>query len=312
MFTQIPSLTVLILLVGFGILVCKTVVSQTHDWWAKTVKWDGITHWSHYINFNPGYLGPNALPVPELRNGLIDSNYSVSVSAAAHFSKGDKTFNPVFAANYCIVKNKLSVDLLWVPVEYFQMSHELKEQRHVFYQAYNSRKAMGDVHMNINLQLLNPEKFKQALAFRTGFRYPSSSNVAAARMTDAPGYFFDVSTSHSFTKRKRWKYVLMAGFLVWQMSNNVQQNDAVLFGAGLEYNKKYFQLQSYVAGYIGYICDGDQPVVYRFKAGTSKAGLNWTLQLQQGLNDFSYSSIEAGTKYVFKQCNKKTAMKPVL
>lgn len=283
-----------------AIFLCLFSIAQTSDWWERNVQWDGVTHWRHYIKFSPAYLGPNALPVPSVTNGTVDSNHSVTIAAAAHFMPGDRTFNAVLKGNYCIIKNKVSVDAMWVPVEYFQTSHALKTERHVFYLSYNNRKAIGDVHMNINVQLLDPAKFKNTLAVRAGYRYPTSSDVASARMTDAPGYFFDASTGGSFSKSNKWRYMAMAGFLVWQLNNDIPQNDAFLFGAGIEYNHNRFQLQTNVAGYLGYLNDGDKPVVGRIKAGTVKPGFNWQLQLQQGFHDFRYSSIEVGTKYVFK------------
>lgn len=279
---------------------CLLSAAQSAEWWERTVRWNGVTHWSHYIKFSPSYLGPNALPVPSVTNGLADSNHSVTISTAGHFMPGDRTFNAIIRGNYSVVKNKVSVDAMWVPVETYQMSHALKEERHVFYLAYNRNKAMGDLHLNFNVQLLNPEKYKNTLAFRGGYRYPTSSNVASARMTDAPGYFFDASTGGSFSKSNKWRYMAMVGFLVWQLNNDIPQNDAFLFGAGIEYNHNKFQLQTSVAGFLGYLNDGDKPVVGRIKAGSVKPGLNWQLQLQQGFHDFRYSSIEVGTKYIFK------------
>ncbi|NCU03611.1 MAG: hypothetical protein GXC73_06440 [Chitinophagaceae bacterium] len=284
----------------FFITSCLLSVAQSAEWWERNVQWDGVTHWRHYIQFSPAYLGPNALPVPSVTGGVVDTNHAVTIAAAGHFMPGDRTFNAVIKGNYCLVKNKVSFDVMWVPVEYYQMSHAVKEERHVFYLSYNNRKAMGDIHMNVNVQLFDPSKYKSTLGVRFGYRYPTSSNVASARMTDAPGYFFDLSTGGPFSKNKRWKYMAMAGFLVWQLNNDMPQNDALLFGAGVEYNHNKFQLQTTVAGYSGYINDGDKPIVGRIKAGTVKPGLNWHLQIQQGFHDFRYSSIEVGTKYVFK------------
>lgn len=295
-----PHLYKHILFCSFFIFLCTTVKAQNSEWWERTVRWDGVTHWSHYIKFSPAYLGPNALPVPSLTSGVADSNHSVSVLAAGHFMPGDATYNTVIRGNYCVMKKKISIDAMWVPVEFFKMRHAVKEERHVFYLAYNSSRAMGDIHLNFNIQLLDQDKYKNTLGARFGYRYPTSTNVEAARMTDAPGYFFDISTAGAFSKTSRWKYMLMGGFLVWQLNNDMPQNDALLFGAGVEYNNKQFQFQTYVAGYSGYLGDGDKPVVARIKIGTVKQGFNWQLQLQQGMHDFRYSSAEAGVKYIFK------------
>ena len=47
--------------------------AQSYTWWEETVHWDGVTPWERYIVFTPGFLGPNALPVPRVTNGSIDS-----------------------------------------------------------------------------------------------------------------------------------------------------------------------------------------------------------------------------------------------
>ncbi len=293
-------------------LISNRIDGQTHEWWAQTVKWDGVTHWANYITYKPGYLGPNALPIPLLWNGNADSNTSISLSTAGHYMKGDQTINAVVSGNYPVLKNKLSADIMWVPVELFRMSHLVKEKRHVYYQYYNSKVAIGDIHFNVSLQLLNAERRKQSLGLRIGYRYPTSYNVGAARMTDAPGYFFDLSTARFFANNRKWKCIAMVGFYVWQLNTSPSQNDAFLFGAGLEYTNQSIQIQTSISGYIGYHNDGDQPIVYRLKAGRSKPGFNWVFQVQQGLNDFKYTSFEAGSKYIFKPHSKYNPIKMLL
>ncbi|MBX9782318.1 MAG: hypothetical protein K2X48_03395 [Chitinophagaceae bacterium] len=273
-------------------------IAQSAEWWIQNVQWDGVSHWSKYITYTSAHLGPNALPVPKLSNGNIDSMNSISVSAMYQSMKGDQTTNLAVYGNYCIVKDRISVDAFWVPVEYFNVSHALKEQRKIFYYVYDVKKAMGDIHLNLNINLLNKIRDKVQLSLRTGFRYATSSEPAAARMTDAPGYYFDISAAKPFSKQSSFKLVMMAGFLAWQRLPS-GQDDAFLFGTGIEYNKKQFQLQTHIAGFIGYLKNGDQPVVYRLRAGSNKKGMNWFAQFQQGLHDFKYTTGEMGGRFVF-------------
>ena len=89
------------------VLLCFVLngYAQTFDWWAQVVHWDGVSEWPKYMITQPGYMGPNALPVPRIGNGSIDSNFSVSTTGSFHFSKGDNTQNITVYANYCRVKN---------------------------------------------------------------------------------------------------------------------------------------------------------------------------------------------------------------
>src|SRR4026207_1206678 len=142
----------------FSILVLFSsffVQAQSFQWWAQIVNWDGVSHWNKYIITTPAYMGPNALPVPFINTGSIDSIHSLGLSGNFHFSKGDKTQNAVMYANYCLVKNVISFDASWIPFEHYNMDHATKEKRHVFsYYYYNSR-AIGDVQLNTNIQVLN-------------------------------------------------------------------------------------------------------------------------------------------------------------
>ncbi|MBS4064845.1 MAG: hypothetical protein KGZ74_09810, partial [Chitinophagaceae bacterium] len=148
------------------------------------------------------------------------------------------------------------------------------------------------------INLLNKIRDKVQLSLRTGYRYATSTRYEAARMTNAPGYYFDVSASRKFHPQSKWMYTAMAGMYVWQLPLGLQ-NDAILFGAGIEYNNKQFQLQTNITGYLGYMKNGDQPIVYRLRAGRNKKGMNWFAQFQQGLHDFKYTTGEVGGKFVF-------------
>ena len=287
-------------LVCFLFVTVSTISAQAQDfeWWSRNVNWDGISPWNKYIIYNAANLGPNALPVPRLSNGRIDSLNSVSISTMYHHMKGDHTGNFALYGNYVIVNDRISLDAFWVPFEVFNVTHQLKEQRKVVHHAYYKTSAIGDVHINFNINLLNKIKDKVQLSLRTGYRYATSTRYEAARMTNAPGYYFDVSASRKFHPQSKWMYAAMAGMYVWQLPLGLQ-NDAILFGAGIEYNNKQFQLLTNITGYLGYMKNGDQPIVYRLRAGRNKKGMNWFAQFQQGLHDFKYTTGEVGGKFVF-------------
>jgi len=284
-------------------ICCSTLSSnsQTFGWWAQVVNWDGVTHWSRYMITQPAYQGPNALPVPRIGNGSIDSSFSVSATGSFHFSEGDNTQNITLYANYCLVKDVIAFDASWVPYEHFTMSHAIKEKRHVFSHFYYDQEAAGEVQLNTTIQLLNKWRKDLQLALRVGYRFPAGSGFGTARYTDGPGYYSDLSFGKSFNNSSL-KWIGMLGFYSWQIiSDHHRQDDAFLFGGGAEWNTKTLRLQTYIAGYLGYLRNsGDKPIVFR--TTLEKKLKRWSLLFgfQQGLHDFKYSSGELGTKYRFK------------
>ena len=275
---------------------------QSYTWWENTVNWDGVTPWERYITFTPGFLGPNALPVPHITNGSIDSVNSIGISGNIYFSKEDHTQNISLYANYCLVKNKISFDVFWVPVEHFTMSHRLKGERHVFSDFYYQHYALGDVHLNTNIQLYNNEAKKMRSALRIGYRF-ASSEIGAARFTDAPGYYFDISFAKAFHAMPALKWIMMAGGYFWQADNIMRhrQDDAFLFGSGLEWSKKNIRIQTCVTGYLGwYYRLRDKPILFRAGIDKTMKKNTWFFQFQQGLHNFNYSSTEMGMKFHLK------------
>src|ERR1043165_5144267 len=184
------------------------VSAQSYTWWEENVHWDGVTPWERYIAFTAGYLVPHALPVPRVTNGSIDSVNAFGVSGQFYLSSDDHTQDIALYANYCLVKNKISFDAFWVPVEHFAMSHDVKTERHVFPIHYYDHYANGDLHLNTNIQLFNNRAKKMQSALRIGYRFPTSE-IGAARFTDAPGYYFDFSFAKAFRSHPVLKWIVM-------------------------------------------------------------------------------------------------------
>lgn len=279
------------------------MVGQDFPWWAKLVEWDGVTPWQRYIITNPGFLGPNALPVPFMGNGSIDSINSIAITGNFHFSKGDHTQNLGVYGNYCLVKDVIAFDFYWVPYELYQMSHAVKEKRHVFSHYYYDNSARGEIHLNTNIQLLRKFRDRIQLALRLGYRLPTSNGLGSARFTDAPGYYFDVSAAKPFHKHSPWKIIGMAGLYVWQTNlNGRRQNDAFLFGGGIEWNQHRWRMQINSSGYLGYMDnDGDKPILLRASLENKGKRTTKLFRFQQGIHNFQYSSFEIGLRYNFRK-----------
>jgi hypothetical protein len=283
------------------LFITENAKAQTKQQWAQTVNWDGISHWSKYIITQPKFTGPNALPVPFIGNGSTDSNTYAGITGHFHFMKGDRAQNIALYGNYCLVKDVVSLDIAYIPVEFYRMSDTLKKERHVYYTHYYDNVARGDVILNVNIRLLKKWEKDIQLAIRIGYRYPAGSDLETARYTDGMGYYFDISFGKPLSSSLKW--IGMAGFYVWQLNGDGhRQNDALLFGSGVEWNKNGWKFQGYGAGYLGYLFrSGDKPIVLRASAEKRYKNTALLMRMQHGVQDFKYSSIELGIKYFFKK-----------
>lgn len=292
-----------ILIVVLLLFSCSQASTQTRQRWEEVVGWDGVSHWSRYMITLPAFQGPNSLPVPQPGNGRIDSNSYIGVSGAFHFMEGDHTQNLVINGHIAVVKDVVGVELTWVPWERYNMSTAIKEKRHVYYENFNDKKAAGDLMLNTNFRLFKKWAPVVDFIFQIGYRMPSGTDYGSARYSDGPGYHFAINMGKPLNKAKSLKLTAMAGFYVWQIESDIfKQDDAFLFGAGIEYRKKNFSLHTTIAGYLGYLeKQGDKPVVFRTRAEQQLKKMKLVLGFQQGLNDFEYSSFDAGLRFNFNQ-----------
>lgn len=277
--------------------IYQTAPAQGHDWWADNVGWDGKAHWSTYITFSPRHLGPNALPVPSLDDGLIENEHFLRASVQTHVTRGDFTLNPFLQFTYAMVPNRISFDLFMTPVEYFSMSHEKRTERRTFHYLYGKQVAVGDVYLHTNVQLT---RGRWDTRLRLGFRYASSNMVGLARFTDSPGYYFDLNAARTIreTDSNRWRLAAMLGLYVWQTNSDVRfQNDAILFGLGLNYEHNDWHWGAHIRGYSGYLNNGDRPVVWKTHLRRSFNRMQAETSYQVGLHDFAYHSVELGVRY---------------
>lgn len=281
-------------------------IAQDEQWWRNTVQWDGVSGYQKYISYTPRFMGPNALPVPQTRNGIIDSIHQLQVSVSAHHTPGDFTINPSLYGTYVLVPGIISFDAWYIPAEWYQSSHTIKTERRTYYWFYNDHWAQGDFQLYTNVQLLKPEKHRWAAVLRLGYRFPSSSGLGAARFTDAPGYSIDVNTGRYINENHSLRWKLMLGFYNWQMGNLVQQqNDALLAGTGLEWRKKQHKLDLSLTGYWGYLTiKGDDPMVLRLSYETQWKQSKAFLRLQQGFFDNQFVSAEAGMGWLFRNTKR--------
>jgi len=261
--------------------------------------WDGITHWSKYQISSPGYLGPNALPVPLVHKATIPDRFFWSGQYEYYSGKGDETHDFKTRMVFPVAKGRVGLEFSYVPVEFFTMDSMTSRIRRTESGRAVNGKAFGDIYFGTIVQLIRDHAFLPDLAVAMSCRTASGTERRNARYTDAPGYYFDVTIGDSYGKNRgffqhmRWYSEI--GFYAWQTYlDNYPQNDALLFGAGIDFDFKYFFINQSFAGYAGYMNNGDEPVVYRADLGIKIGQAALTLGYEKGLRDYPFQSFRAG------------------
>lgn len=292
------------------ILLEKTLFSQADVYLTDPYNnWDGITHWSKYMKYSPKYFGPNALPIPDVKNGTIIQNVEISLAGEYHYNKLDPTTNLFARIEIPVVKKRINIEAYVVPLEFYNTDSTLRIERRTL-NKQGSGVAGGDIYVINNIQIVSDKIKIPDIALRLGLRTASGTNLSHARYTDAPGYFFDVSFGKKIIKSKindnYLKLYFSGGFYCWQTNrDDFRQNDAYMFSLGTDFfiNRTLLSLQS--ASYQGYIGNGDKPWVVR---GSLKYKFNKSLHFEScfeyGIHDYDYQSIRIGVLYQIHSLNK--------
>lgn len=293
----------LIFVLIFGLLVSFKLKPQDYEWWNEIHNWDGISKWEDYIIKSPGFLGPNALPVPRVTNGTVPENLEFQIATDFHFSKGDKTQNIFLWINYPVVKNIISMEFYVVPFEHYKMTEEMRDLR--FSRDYDGEGISGgDIYFATLIQILKEKDRWPDIALRLTCKTASSENLGGARFTDSPGYFFDLSFGKKISPGI--KLSGMAGFYVWQIDyyNGLithRQDDAFLFGISAENTIKNLSVSNTIAGYLGYIDIKDKPIVYRLDLKKKFGKIDVHAGYQYGINDVKYHMFRVSVFFSFEK-----------
>ena len=164
--------------------------------------------------------------------------------------------------------------------------------------------AGGDIQFGTLFQILTEENHPIDLLLSANVRTASGTKLRDARFSDTPGYYFDLSMGKTHfpnkeRKLKQYRLYSMFGLYVYQTYlDNHRQNDAFLYGVGITLDYELISLQQQIGGYIGYLNNGDRPVVLRTALTTRFAkNVNYSIRFQQGFKDFKYSSLMVGCKF---------------
>lgn len=292
-----------------ALLRCLPVNGQDYSWWNDRHNWDGHTSWNQYLTISSSYFGPNALPVPEIHDGNIRPSFETEVSAFQYSGQGDQTRN-LFTRVYVPLFNaRIAFESWVVPIEFYEMDTLTRDLR-----ASRDRdgkgSAGGDIYISSQVLLFSETGSRPSLLFECALRTASGTNLSAARFTDGPGYYFDVSSGKTWKFSGSWitgiRPCLTGGLYVYQtFDTDHLQNDALLYGAGLDLMAGTWKLQQSLMGYSGYLHIGDKPLVYRASLTFSMTRFDFKLGYQYGIRNYPYHAFQLGVVFRHSFLSKK-------
>ena len=247
----------------------------------------------------PETLGPNALPIPEIKTGKLSENFNLEVAYESHSSDGDNTQNGYIELFIPVVSNKVALVLSVVPAEYYTLTEETVAIRNII-NGTASGNAGGDIYVGTQIQLVKDKKSFPDLMLTIDLKTASGTNFESARYTNSPGYIFDLSGGKDIQINSSIlpsiRFFAMAGLFVYQTNrSDFQQNDALLYGAGFDLNFNKLKFTGAYGGYQGYIKDGDTPKVLRATLRTKfDSTINYELRFGKGFDSNFYDAIRLG------------------
>ncbi|MFM8431658.1 MAG: hypothetical protein ACKOA1_02580 [Bacteroidota bacterium] len=274
--------------------VCNA--QEDYSWWNTIHDWDGITPWNLYMKISPSYFGPNALPVPELRDGSIDTLIRFETAVGVHFSEGDHTYDSRLRLSIPVVKGKVVLESSVVPLEFYQMDSVTRDLRAARDRDGKGR-AGGDIIFTTRVVLMRGQGIKPDISFEASFRTASGTQLGAARYTDAPGYWFSLSTGRDFKTAGRFiiRPYVTAGFYAFQTYDLRRlQDDCLLWGSGVDLKGDLWCWSVQLTGYVGHNDNGDRPALFRSYLRRQIGSWSVQMRYQEGLHDFGYRSFHIG------------------
>jgi len=237
-----------------------------YTWWNELHGWEtGDPGWRNWMKITPGYLGPNALPVPPVKKGLLTDSTMIEITASSHFHPGDPTQDLSGRVYIPFASNKIAVEMYGVVFEHYAFSRTIRNER-IARDRDGEGFAAGDFYFSTLVQISKNRKFPNTL-FRFATKTASGNQLEAARYTDSPAYFFDFSFSKSWNKNTPggFRPFGLIGFYSWQTNDELNlQNDALMYALGADFEKKKWLFSASWSGYSGYKNRRDRPMQLNF------------------------------------------------
>lgn len=250
----------------------------------------------------PLYFGPNALPVPDMLNGTVSESIYAELDFDLHKGfYGDFTETIFAQLNIPLFTPRVNLSLWFPVVEFYQNTPESTAHQKPLSCRMKGHE-FGNVYISTDIHLLRQSGWRPDIAIRAALITASGDSEDHARFFDAPGYFFDGSAAKSIFFRENFfkevRFVANAGFLCWQVGKSVQ-NDAWMYGLGIEADTAIALISASWQGYNGWIGNGDRPMVIKARISFKAKSLRPVLAYEYGLRDYPFHHFRCGIGYEF-------------
>lgn len=260
----------------------------------------------------PAYFGPNALPVPDMQDGRVESNLRVELAGDGYWGyEGDRTAD-VFARVCVPLFTRWANLTIWMPLqEWYRMTPERQRTCRLQDTTIIAGHGAGDAYVTTNIQLLSGDfpcfagrdrrYWYPDISLRAAIKSASGGQFGLARHFDNPGYWFDVAIGENLlpaTCPVALRLSGTAGFLCWQTDNG-RQNDAVLYGLKLALRQQYVSLSAAWQGYVGWENYGDRPMVVKVTLAGHVGQFEPFVNYQYGIRDYPFHMLRVGFAYNF-------------
>ncbi|MFZ5428634.1 MAG: hypothetical protein ACOZDD_00270 [Bacteroidota bacterium] len=264
-----------------------------YQWWNDLHGWKpGMPSWKRWIIISPGYLGPNALPVPDPRKGFNPEQSEISFSASRHFHPGDPTQDISGRLYLPYADGRIAFEAYGVIIENYAFSEEIRNER--FARVEDGRGiTQGDFYFSTLIQIVRNRIFPNTL-FRIAGRTASGGGYNAARFSDNPGYFFDFSFSKDLHVNHTTLFRPFAsfGFYSWQTNSDATlQNDAPFYAAGMDFKTGGWLFTGNFSGYSGYQLTKDKPQITSLHVRHDWETSAIAVEFLMGLRHWEYQTI---------------------
>jgi hypothetical protein len=274
----------------------------------QTIRWSGALFLTISASFgasfddqhmpqslNPGYMGPNALPVPEMHASEVGNEVKASLMAEGHIKpQSEFSTNPRFSF-FIPFSERTALIFNGEPVEYYSTTEALQKERRA-----KERKgfAPGDLYFGGMFQITSQSSFPIATSLNIMTKSTTGKELESARHTDAPGYIIDLAAGRDLEwQGMRTHLSTYMAFLAWQTDIG-EQNDA--FGQAIHWDlfpTTHHKISTELAHYLGTQSEKDRPVVIR--TGYTYVTQKWEVftLYSHGLRDMIQHSVRVGWTY---------------
>lgn len=247
-----------------------------------------------YQQHSPRYFGPNAFPIPETRSGLISKRVEAELRGEYHTYTGDKT-KDIYARIFVPVANGVAgLEVSCVINEYYNMTPETVKERYAVEASWKNG-ARGDVIISSFYQLLNNEKWMDIMLDIT-LKTASGDRLADARYIDNTAYWFTLNIGRNLYKSinntTSVRIQGYGGFYCWMTNDKThRQNDAFTYSAEISGKYNFFSVYTGIAGFRGYINNGDRSIQIRTKMDYEYKENILSFRYKHGMKDCLYDSL---------------------